>query len=282
MYYLGNIKRFLFFIYFIGIAPCPVGGQSKSKLYFVSDILKYFNFISCLFLSWHFYYVSTYRMNELFTSSDAVVFVLDMIFEIFRSVAVFLQCVFYQHHFHEIRYYFTQIELNFNLFFCHRISYETLKTRFTLKMVVILGAYLQYLIGHFMRIKSLEDLLLTSQLRILQAMTILTFLHFMVYIDALNFYFNQLNTVVRSEMKRNQFNSIAKISMAHRLKYRNRLYSMKVLHYQLWKATQYINDAFGWIGMALILYTFSDVVLCLIWFYEEIKFDKDVWSILSE
>lgn len=270
MSFIKSIRIYTIFFYVLGLAPCH-SKQSSSTPFVFGDMLKFFWFLLCAILA-----VNCFRIVNFtptlgdFTKSDSVIFSVDITFEFLRVAMVFIQCLSYKQHFQDIGYYFQCIESHFLISLQHRIAYGSFKKRFGWKVVIIALSYLQYIVVRFVQARKTRYFRFSSQLRILQAITMFTFLHIIFYIEALSFHLTELNDVIRSgEVQTSSLPALG-TSNTNTNHYRNKLKSVKIIHFHLWLASQRVNNAFGWVLIVLFLYAFSDFTLCVFWFYEEL------------
>lgn len=273
MNFRRSIKTYVQFFYGVGLSPYRAGLQTRSKKLSCSDITNIVWFILCLYL-FITYFLENMRTADVISKTSDFVYYLDLLFEIIRAASVFLQCMIRKQTFYDINFTFQEIESYFYTRLQHRVSYQSFRRRFNLKALIIILAYSQYLVGHIIR---LTRGYVSSQMRILQALTVLTYIHIIFYIEALSYHLDQLNVVIKKDML--QCNSSSLSRATNNLRFQNQLKSLKWIHFRLWLVAQHINRAFGSILITLTLYSFMDLVVCAYWFYEEIEDRADVYKL---
>lgn len=279
MNFLDSIKSYIFFFYVMGLTPCLTDAEPTVKKLTLGNIMKYLWFALCVCLTAvHFRRNIRDPVSDKLTISDVIFINLDLIFELLRAASVLAQCLFYKRYFYEINYNLRKIESYFYIHFRHRISDRPFKVAFKSKVAVVFAAYFQYMIGRTIHFG------IASQFRILQALTLLTFLHIIFYIDVLSFHVQQMNIVIKRDvvLQRDVVQqSDASTSNANRIQFRNQLSALKLIHFQVWLLACRVNEAFGWVLIALSIYAFFDFVFCIFWFYEDVKMKANLWEIIS-
>lgn len=268
------IKPFTRIFHLLGLSPCQAGLPTSTKKCVRSDIIAYCWFGFSLYLAISYYYGNANDPTALARSKMEILATdLDLIFELFRAASVLIQCIFYKQHFHDINHNFQKIEAHFRTQFQHILPYRSLKTRFYIKASIICAAYFQFFVGHVLRVIKYYNGYVNNQLRTLQALTLLTFIHIILYIEALSFHLDQLNIVIKRDMLQRAASSSSSVS--DKLRFHSQLKSVKFIYFGLWLAAQHINKVFSWVLVALSLYTFFDLVVCAFCFYEVINIGAD-------
>lgn len=266
MIFIKSVRSFLKIFYLLGLSPFNGEIRSKKEGFAVSDVYKYISLIVSWILSISCIYILfTDPIAEGLTPADTYIFLLSFICEIFRSTILFMQCVIQKKKFIEINYGFQKIASYFYIHLQHIIPYRTFRRKFIVRILIVSSAYIQYLLRHLFRNRNYFGF--SSRLRILQVLTVCTFLQIIFYVDNLTFHIKQLNVVIGKELVRKK--SIF-TGNSNSVGNRQKLKTIKVLHYRIWSVAQNINSLFGWSLIALILNGFLDFIYCAYWVYEEL------------
>lgn len=276
MIFIKRVRCFFKVFYILGLSPFSGESQSTENKFGVGDICKYISFLVTSALCTNcFYIIIYYPVSEGLTPADSYIFLLNITCDMFRSAVLFVQCILHKETFNEINYDFQKIASHFYIHLQHIIPYRSFKRQFVVRILIVFSAYIQYLIRHF--IKNPNYFGFSSRLRILQLMMISTFLQIIFYVDLLTFHLNQLNVVIKKELAQKD-NSVFDDPMPKR----NKLKSIKLLHFRMWCVAQRINMVFGWGMIVLFLYAFLDFIYCFFWVYEEIRNQSSIVYVISK
>lgn len=277
MSYRESIKPYLQFLHAMGLAPYQAEYEVNANKFARSDITNIGWFSLCLFLIGDVI-AENLKVSQLtFTKTNDLLYYIGLFLEFVRATAVFMQYMTCKQTLYDINYGFQEIKSCFNAQLQHRVPYRSFRRRLILKSLIIFLAYFQYLVGHIIR--NIYGYV-GSQMRVLQALTVLTYIHILLYIEALSHHLDQINVVIKNDTPPCAIFCPSKRTNIVEL--RNRLKTVKYIHFRLWLVAQDINRAFGWILVVLTLYTFTDVLVGAFWCYEEVRNGGDFMTSLSK
>lgn len=192
--------------------------------------------------------------------------------DILRTISVLIQCIFYKSLIIEIISTFQQIDSIFTIHFQYEISYKNLWKTYTRKMSLMVCAFLQAVIIIICRSILYNTFIPHAvQMKLLQIQTAATFLHIIFYIEVLSFYIDQLAYVVDNNKLSFREESVS-ILMARNsrnyIRIRNKLNSIKIVHFRLYEVSKKINNLFGWCMVVLFLHVFISTVHSAYWLFD--------------
>lgn len=273
MTFLKRIKPILIIFCVFGLSPCHAEYKSSKKRFTFRQISSLITNLACLTLV--AYCLCSVNFRSFFGTSEIGptqinVVNMNLVGALGRVISVLFQCIFYKNLFLEINFIFHQINLYFITHLQHNISYVRFRRQFVWRATIVVLAFLQYVIGHFMRTR--YYLGFGSQLKILQAMAVANFLHITLYLDVLGYQLNALSAVIMRDMS----------NVSDAFVVQNKLHSFKIMHFRLWMVTQRINTVFGWTIIAILLHALADVVFCVFWLYETFRDPVNIFKMLSK
>lgn len=153
----------------------------------------------------------------------------------------------------------------------HRIPYEQFHRRFASKAINVLAAYILFIaLTVAMSVAYDRQPPAVFEVRFLQGISVLTLLHAIFFIDAIDFHLQELIDIVHVDSSV-YFNTFmchlgvvckgieSKISPLRWHKY-------KVLYFRLWEVSQHINAYFAWYMAVMFLNFFVTFVYSSYWF----------------
>lgn len=268
-YYLKSCQPYIDLFYVLGFSPFHDATKPRTVCWMIAPLSKYAIAIICATIVISNIY---WKCHDKATTLEIFMFIIMFTCDLLRVVCVLLECLLNRQFFVSIHYLFGKIESYFYIHLQHRIAYSTFKKQLNRKAVFMILAYVQYMMATFAFVLHTRHLDITVYIKLLQTMTVLTYLHIFFYVEALNFHLNQLNMVIVKGMANKQNCLI----LNSKIKYlfRGKLKSIKFVHFQLWMVAEHINKAFGWSIIIMLFYTFIDVLYCLSWLYFQIRYLK--------
>lgn len=272
MEFLENSKPYLKMFYLIGLSsyhPDEIHVKWLTKLFsktlvMVQAIISLTLSVSCIIA------LNAIRSYSEYGRTDIIMTNMFIFCECARSIFVFVQCVLYKSLVIDIMAAFRKIELYFVNHLEYKIPYRVFNKRFFWIIIIVIWAYVQYLTIFILRnIQKPRLPMLNGQIKVLQAISSLTFLHAVFYIEALSFHLEHLNMVIERDMiVRDDITSnvifVGKEAVNNMI-IRCKLKYYKSVHLKLWELSQKINRYFGWCMVALLLQSFIGFVYTIYW-----------------
>lgn len=271
MNFIQRHKAWLRFYYYLGILPSHIG--FKPKFWQIHTVAKYGQAVSTIFLS---VYIIVYAQKEgskvgIRLIEGLIMGILDINF-IVTIAAILFQNIFYRCAIEQILTSFCSIENNFRKFFRHEIPYKSFARLRKNRIYIICAARLTHLIVYSTRrilYPSLSTVMTPANCLRFQFIAILLYVQF--FIDAIAFFANALNDVIRDSALR-KFDRTHRIcSDCHFEQIHDELLQYKMFHFQLWTLCEKFNQAFGWCIIACMLNMSTDLLYSAFWLFDEIK-----------
>lgn len=285
MNYLKNTRFFINLFNMLGLSSC----KARSKITDINRVVvvratEIFSKFAwggfCLSIALYCMYVENFSGKPVSKSTvEIIIFNLTLSCDSMRAVCILIQCVCYRTKFTEIHNMLQKIESYFFIHLNHRILYQPFRYKFTVKCVVLLSVYAQYMIGIVTLALRSYVIGIGLHIKLLQIVTVFTFLHIILYVDALSFHLGQLNVVLKRDVQSQIGRVIGDPSRQFHIL--GKLKSLKMAHFHLWLVTQQINRVFGWSLLTMFIYASVDVVFCVTWCYEELRRERDILTYLS-
>lgn len=274
-----SARIYLYLFYCIGLSPYRPSNSSKIKYFKCS---KYIQAVICDVFS----LVSLISMNEgdvlpQQRAAETIIINIYLLCDMARATFILMQCFFFHDLLMEIACYFQEVDKCFIKDLQHRIPYITFRREYRMKFTICMIVVVCYILGFLGRIVVGQYASLASHFtKLLQVMTTFTYLHIILYVQALSFHMNQLNVVIQRDTILNK--NIASDDILARMQLCHRLKAFKFIHFRLWAISQRIGHYFGYVMIALFLHAFSDTIYSAFWLYTIIKKAQPLTNLWSK
>lgn len=279
-------RFYLIAFYLLGLSPYHSKGNDEIFCY-LSKLFHLFVSFSISLLILHF--LNENGVPPAFTPGEAVIFNFSAICEMFRSMAILVQCVLFKNCMNETMRIFQNMGFYFEKYLRHRICYRSLSKATRLKFGILLGVVTLYVCSFTIRFFYQDEASKIGLLfKVIQVASALTSAFITFYIDLLNFYVTQLNSVIRRDtidiasLPTDEPNSPSKCG--HNKFSLNQLKHYKIIHFHLWLASQRINKYFGYSLIIMLFQVIFSLVYWGWWIFRKIHFLTDykssIWSML--
>lgn len=271
---------FIKLFYYSGLSPYNIeGGNIKPRL--SPPTLFYVVVQTCIgnalaFSCFYFINIRDYKRGGYWSRTEIIIMNFFFVCETVRTTLVSSQSIFHKSTIHEIIDILRKLETYFAIQLHHKISYRIFTRKFTIKCVVLLCCYIQLLVVIMWHAFAVRLSPIQFQVKTLQFIKLITFLHIMFYIDILAFFLSELSIVIQNDwqlempsIKGQQQISKKKSPNASALREKLKFY--KKVHYHLWEISQKINLFFGWCLVAVLMHAFVETVYGAYWFIQEIE-----------
>lgn len=279
----GSLKSYHVLFYFSGISPLTPFAKLKKNpsLYkrFHRRIPSVFGILVtlCLFIVGVLFYRECNQRNDI---PYLLVSTVYMLVKSFAAITIYSQC------FCEgtaLKLTIEHIQFLIDYFRCKfqfKISldeyFRETRCDFIKIILLYLAGFFAYAVTRVNAIKR-KDEYLSLSIDALQIPIIIATIHFIFYVNLVKFMMTQLNALVmRQHVCSFCKNTNYGLQHSFRTKFccckelcdEIRLTSikrMKLIYYRLWRATQHLNDFFGWILAAIIIENFVCASFSLYW-----------------
>lgn len=269
MNFLTASNLYLKLFYHLGFSPYQPTNNDRENNFRLSHVIKYIHIATTLFLSVFSFTTSDVQFQTLI-GIDSIMFNFVAISCVINSISILIQCVFNKNSVANIIHLFTYIESIFDNKLNHVICFNEFHKNMRLKMFIILLGFIQNVLVYIYRcIQRQWTTPIGCILRLLQLVSVISYIQLIFYVEAACFYWKELNVVIRQNTchinRQNDLNNI-------------RFY--KIVHYHLWQVVNQINTYFGWSFVAVLLYGFIESIYSSYWLFKELRDNgiKTVWS----
>lgn len=267
-------KRYLNFNYFFGISSYrPDTEHFLEPNRFIAATMKYLQFAVCISLA-TFVIVKLNIHGHLFNFRQTEILLITtyVSFDVLRGFIVLIDCLLYRNQMVKIILTFQKLQKYFVNQLDHHISYEPLVKRHLLNIILILLAFIFYIVIFVSRLIVFEVWSsIGIPMRFLQLIQALTFLHITFYIDALCFHLAQLNAVVQRDTDFHRSKTVHFFKSTNILGIQSKLKCYKTIHFELWETAEMLNIVFGWCTITLLMHVFIDLVYSAFWLFDELN-----------
>lgn len=206
--------------------------------------------------------------------------------EISRTIFTLIQCILYKRVLYETVSTFRRLETFFAIHLEYRIMYNRFSRKFLMKVICVMGSYVQHLVAFVLRCM-LSDVItpIGVEVKVLQAIKAITFLHVIFYIDLLCFYLAELNIVILRDTKNEQCENCILVISKNATKHcsiQNKVMMYKRVHFRLWEISQRINTFFGWTMVIVLLHGFVDFVHSAYGLFDVLQQKWEFFKIIRE
>lgn len=279
MNFKTSTQSYLNFFYYLGLSPVRLNTRRQ---YCISHVIytAIQAFICCCIGIISLFILNGDGVPAFHTNTETILLSLFLLCDLVRTIAIFVQSLLYKDLMVKILGGFQSLELYFTKYLHHSINYKIFVKDYRHKVVIVFFVCFVYVFSFFVRLLVGDPVSYAPIIfKILQVMTIHSYLHTIFFIDLLSFHLKQLNTVVRlDEMK---CCSHTNLDPLHRKDIRYRLKIYKIVHFRLWLANQQINKFFGYSIIGLLLHAFYDLFYSPFWIFQLI-YDRvgflSIWS----
>lgn len=193
-----------------------------------------------------------------------VLFYIYYIMEFTVNSIIYFQCIFNTSALKDAIREFKEVTDMFQTSFGHQIDFNKYFIRIWKKILLIGFAFLvKTIIFMFPPKVRAKKYFSSFQLDILQSTIMIAIIQSLFYIDLLNFFLKNLNSIIENDADSKQY--------TNREKQQTYLKNIKIIHYRLWRIAQQINRFFGWGLIAIILRNFLDSSFAIYWTFMIIK-----------
>lgn len=180
-----------------------------------------------------------------------------------RSLFTLIQCCYHQAYITQVNVTMQQIDLFFDEYFYHRISYKKFRRKYARIVILMLYFYIQYVIIFCIRnVVSPRLTALNAQIKLLQGISVLTFLHIIFYVELMSFHMDQLMAMMQGGMPGTNV-IVVEANPTH---WNHKLILFKQIYFQIWKINEKLNEYFGWCLVAMLLENFVALSYAFYWF----------------
>lgn len=268
MVFAEQTKHFLNLFFVLGHSPClNINGHYLNLKYRSNRIIATLpasaTCIICLSVSMHLLHILNTKGKLVNLGSvDVILSNFNILTEIIRAVLLFSQCYCHKAIMFDIMDIFKNVDTLFANNLKHSISYSAFRKQFTVKLILILGAYFQSNIPSLYQIiqyGTFDPIVVYHKLT--SSMVNVAFLHIVFYIDSLRYLLDQLDFVIQ----RDKTNVVDKRSPIYCCDVRSKLKYYKIIYFRLWEISQQLNQYFGWSLVILFLKAFVHIVFTIYW-----------------
>lgn len=285
MDFIKSIRLYSTVFYILGLSPLMVStrdGEYKncqtSQIFVILNAVIGFTLVALCTSTINIYYEHLWSPTDIRTINFVI------ICEILRISFNSIQCIYNKQKLIDIYYIFRMLQTYYNMHLYHAIDYQRFIHLYNRKVMFYVCGFILSLV--ILVLKYWRDGMSTVyiQLKILQIMTLASYLHIIFYVDLLSFHLAELNVAIEHDAinghSKIDSNIISVISneSSDNMKMRERLRHYKTVHYHLWGVTQRINEFFGWCMVAILLHGFVVFVYNSYWLIHGLQ---PPWSILG-
>lgn len=226
--------------------------------------------------------------QQLFKGVEAIIANIFTLFAMANILILLPQNVVRNNIFHEMIDAFKAIEHIFIINLHWSMNYEQFRKQYRRKCLFIACSFLQSVLA------CIWDHVISDQIDIVsvlikywQAVSIVTCMHVIFYVDLLKFNLAQLNSAIENqvyleeESKYGQPRWSFKKVTAYAITIQ-KIKCYKMVYFRLWEIAQQINKLFGWSILAIIMQCFVDSTYCLYWMHSSIFDRTKIAQILRE
>lgn len=262
-----SIAPYVNVFYYLGQSPCLLKYNKESKYRIMSNIFLLIHVTISLTLSFSCLYLINMVCTQEWSHTDRLIINILALCEMIRIFSIFVQCVVYKSVLIDVIRTFRSLERFFAIHLSHLISYRKFQRQFRNKVITVVIAYLPQFIM-FVEKESIHKMTSVGpQAKCLQIFKIIYMLYNIFYIDLLNFYFSELNLMIRKDIANDvyrsntNYNSVTISNQSpNSLFIREKLRHYKTVHFNLWETGQRISCYFGWSLIVMIIYVFVEFV----------------------
>lgn len=256
-----SIQPFLNLFYYLGQSPFQQKNPIEKRRFQISKnlFLLAHGILSGMLTISIIYYLN-FRESD-WSRTDRVLIILIALCEAVRIASVLIQCIFSKNHLASVNSTFRMLERFYAIHLGHSISYRAFRRQYKIKATALCIVFIpQFVI--FLRKTAVHGMTLAMQVKFMQIIKLVSILHNIFYIDLLNFYFAELNAVIRKDLTNNIVGkNVSYVSKSTpNLLICEKLRCYKTVHFHMWTMAQQISDFFGWSLVATILYIFVELV----------------------
>lgn len=269
---ISNTGRILNIYYYLGLSPYRINLGTKEL-----HLSQWNKFVHVLLTS----ILGVLMMNEIRSETvqtkvrpmEQLLIIAYGTFNIARSFIMLINSIFLHGRIKDIFSEYRAIELCLAKNFNHIIRFDSFKRKHLRKFFALGIAFVPLWAAYFARQFTTHDwtLILVSvpafNIKMFQSMA---FLYIIFFVDALAFYTSQMNAVIARQCNSNKFRQKYKRDAIEIIL--RQLRHFKLIHFRLWTISQYYNSLFGWCTIPILLHSVSDLMYCIFWIFDEIKY----------
>lgn len=268
MNFLQKHKTILKIFYYSGLLPCRV--DIPTQFSFIHCCAKYGQVIHCVILS---IYLIIHAQHEIgIRLIEELLMLIFVSFYVATSFFVLMQHFLHGNEIREILRSFRRIESSYVRNLQHRIAHEAFNKTRTTKVSIVVGARIVHLCIYTLRRMLYPQLpTIGTKAGLLKIQFIFTLLYVQFFIDAILFFFSELNIVIQREVMTRRRNVQRICSDCQSDEMHDILLHYKTIHFQLWIVCDRFNRVFGWWCVAAMLNMSVDLIYSAFWLFEEIR-----------
>lgn len=259
----NSIQPLLNCFYYLGQSPFRCKNQmGQNKFNIKKNIFVLTHGILSSLLTFSIIILLNFVCDKDWSRTDRVLINLNAICETIRNIFFLVQCIFSKSNLANVNLTFRMLERFYAIYFGHSILYRTFQRQYKIKAAMIFVVFIPQFIMFIKRSTSHGIAGLALQSKCLQIVKLISILHNILYIDLLNFYFTEFNSVIRKDLinkiKYKNATILSKTSQVNLICERLRYY--KIVHFHLWIVAREISDFFGWSLVATVFYIFIEFI----------------------
>lgn len=262
-----SVAPYLNTFYYLGLSPCLLKYNKTLRNKILSSSFLIIHAIISLALSFSCLYLINLVCTQEWSRTDRLIINILALCEIIRIVSIFIQCIVYKNVLIDVIGTFRSLERFYAIHLSHSISYKKFKKQFRNKVIIVVVAYLPQFIMFIEKSTIHKTTSVGPQAKCLQIFKLIYMLYNIFYIDLLNFYFAELNVMMRRDIANDAIKSNNNCSTVTIMKQssnglcaREKLRHYKTVHFNLWETAQRISEYFGWSMIVMIIYVFVEFV----------------------
>lgn len=195
-----------------------------------------------------------------------------------RSSFILIECILLGNIMNEIIQIFGELEAFFTHSLCHQICYREFAKKYRQRAYFVIACALIYygsfIVRFIIKDKGAGGPALFT--KVLQLITLCSYIHFLFFIDLMSFQLKQLNSVVIIDIKCLASGTGSELPLRNRLKY------YKILYFRLWIIKKRVSRYFGYSLITILLDTFDGIVYSVLWIYQNAHRDLGLPAIWSK
>lgn len=282
MDFKASTKLYLNIFHILGYTPYATWtGTSWCSLRFLSKFFKILHFIVCFGCAIPaYYYLNINTDYPPISTTETIIININLACHLLRATSVLIYCAYRKELIYDTMHIIWELQRYYVDHMKHRVYYHGFRKCFCLKVVMGLGALIQYIIGYILRCFVRKYFTpLGMIMRVLQLLTVVNVLHIVFFIDALTFHLSELNAVIRRDIVFTNVmaNGPCKSDVICRM-----LKCYKVVHFHLWEIAQRLNTFFGWSMLTVMMHGFCDITYSAYWIFEELQLNNGFLGVLSK
>lgn len=291
MDFMKSIRPYLTAFNILGMSPLLVStNDGESKNWRTSKILVLIHAVIGSTLALSCIQMANFGNNEYqWSRTDIVIMNIVVVCEMLRIIFIVIQCIFSKQTLIEICYTFRMLQGYYNMHLHHPVGYQPFTQQYNRKVVFIMCGFIPTFMIFVWDSWWYGLMPVYMHFKILQIMTLASYLHIIFYVDILSFHLAELNvvierdeTITNQQPKHNIIISVISKQASSNMAIRKRWRRYKTVHFHLWEVAQRINAFFGWSMVAILLHGFVDFVYSSYWMIQEFQPPVNIPKVIRE